>query len=117
MLTVIDEHSRECLAIHVQRQLKSDDVLAVLTDLFVKPKLDTILYKSDYFQSSERTRASVTTTFSGSWGELVDAQVCGGNSLMLAGSAIPAALKTLPTWPETWVRVVMTLPSFSMVAS
>ena len=35
MLTVIDEHSRECLAIHVQRQLKSDDVLAVLTDLFV----------------------------------------------------------------------------------
>jgi len=36
MLTVIDEHSRECLAIHVQRQLKSDDVLAVLTDLFVK---------------------------------------------------------------------------------
>ena len=37
--------------------------------------------------------------------------------MMLAGSAIPAALKTLPTCPETWVRVVMTLPSFSMVAS
>lgn len=36
MLTVIDEHSRECLAIHVQRSLKSDDVLAVLTDLFTK---------------------------------------------------------------------------------
>ncbi len=36
MLTVIDEHSRECLAIHVQRQLKSDDVLAVLTDLFAR---------------------------------------------------------------------------------
>ena len=35
-LTVIDEHSRECLAVHVQRQLKSDDVLAVLTDLFCK---------------------------------------------------------------------------------
>jgi putative transposase len=35
MLTV-NEHSRECLAIHVQRQLKSDDVLAVLTDLFVQ---------------------------------------------------------------------------------
>ena len=34
MLTVIDEHSRECLAIHVQRKLKSDDVLAVLTELF-----------------------------------------------------------------------------------
>ena len=36
MLTVIDEHSRECLAVHVQRQLKSDDVLAVLADLFCK---------------------------------------------------------------------------------
>lgn len=36
MLTVIDEHSREYLAVHVQRQLKSDAVLAVLTDLFCK---------------------------------------------------------------------------------
>ncbi len=35
MLTVIDEYSRECLAIHVQRQLESDDVLAVLTDPFI----------------------------------------------------------------------------------
>lgn len=26
ILTVIDKHSRECLAIHVQRQLKSDDI-------------------------------------------------------------------------------------------
>lgn len=34
MLTVIDEYSRECLAIHVQRQLRSDDVLAVLAELF-----------------------------------------------------------------------------------
>lgn len=34
MLTVIDEYSRECSAIHVQRKLRSDDVLAVLTELF-----------------------------------------------------------------------------------
>ena len=34
MLTVIDEHSRQCLAIHVQRKLRSDDVLAVLSELF-----------------------------------------------------------------------------------
>ena len=34
MLTVIDEYSRQCLAIHVQRKLRSDDVLAVLTELF-----------------------------------------------------------------------------------
>ncbi len=36
MLTMIDEHSRECLAIHVQRQLKSDDVLAVLAEHFAR---------------------------------------------------------------------------------
>ena len=36
MLTVIDEHSRECLAIAVGRSLTSDDVLATLTDLFTR---------------------------------------------------------------------------------
>ena len=36
MLTVIDEYTRECLAIHVQRKLKHDDVLAVLTELFTR---------------------------------------------------------------------------------
>lgn len=35
MLTVIDEYTRECLAIAVARRLTSDDVLQVLTDLFV----------------------------------------------------------------------------------
>ena len=34
LLTVIDEHSRQCLAIHVQRKLKSHAVLAVLGELF-----------------------------------------------------------------------------------
>jgi putative transposase len=36
MLTVIDEYTRECLAIAVARRLTSDDVLRVLTDLFVE---------------------------------------------------------------------------------
>ena len=36
MLTVIDEYSRECLAIMVERGLKSDDVLDCLTELFVR---------------------------------------------------------------------------------
>ena len=36
MLTVIDEHARECLAIAVARNLTSDDVLQVLTGLFVE---------------------------------------------------------------------------------
>jgi len=35
MLTVIDEFSRECLAIDVSRRLRSDDVLQVLADLMV----------------------------------------------------------------------------------
>ena len=36
MLTVIDEFTRECLAIDTARQLKSDDVLERLSDLFVR---------------------------------------------------------------------------------
>ena len=34
MLTVIDEYSRECLAVLVARRLRSDDVLHLLADLF-----------------------------------------------------------------------------------
>ena len=37
MLTVIDEYSRECLAIEVARRLRSDDVLQVLADLSGRP--------------------------------------------------------------------------------
>ena len=36
ILTVIDEYSRECLAIVVERSLRSDDVLICLAELFVK---------------------------------------------------------------------------------
>ena len=36
ILTVIDEYSRECLAIVVERSLRSDDVLDCLAELFVK---------------------------------------------------------------------------------
>lgn len=35
ILTVIDEYTRECLALIVDRRLRSDDVLHCLTDLFV----------------------------------------------------------------------------------
>ena len=34
MLTVLDEYSRECLAIVVARRLQSDDVLQTLSELF-----------------------------------------------------------------------------------
>lgn len=36
MLTVLDEYSRECLAIDVARKLSSEDVLERLTDLFIR---------------------------------------------------------------------------------
>ena len=36
MLTLIDEHTRECLAIDTARRLKSEDVLERLSDLFVR---------------------------------------------------------------------------------
>lgn len=36
MLTVIDEYTRQCLAIVVERRLKSDDVLFCLAELFIK---------------------------------------------------------------------------------
>jgi putative transposase len=35
MLKIIDEHSRECLAIKVERQLRSQDVLEQLGRLFI----------------------------------------------------------------------------------
>ncbi len=36
MLTLIDEHTRECLAIDAARRLRSEDVLERLSDLFVR---------------------------------------------------------------------------------
>jgi transposase InsO family protein len=36
MLTVIDEFTRQCLAIHVDRKLNSESVLECIADLFVK---------------------------------------------------------------------------------
>jgi len=35
ILTIIDEYTRECLALLVARNIRSDDVLDILTDLFV----------------------------------------------------------------------------------
>jgi len=35
LLTVLDEHTRECLAINVERKLTAEDVVVQMTDLFV----------------------------------------------------------------------------------
>ena len=36
MLTIIDEYTRECLAIVVERRLNSEDVLSTLYELFIE---------------------------------------------------------------------------------
>jgi len=58
MLTVIDEYSRECLAIEVERKLTAEDVLVQLTDLFVQRGVPKHL-RSD--NGSEFTAESVRT--------------------------------------------------------
>jgi len=56
MLTVIDEFSRQCLAIPVARRLNSDDVLATLTELFVEHGPPAFI-RSDN-ELSEKARAA-----------------------------------------------------------
>jgi len=36
ILTILDEYTRECVSIAVQRQIRSQDVISVLTDLFLR---------------------------------------------------------------------------------
>lgn len=36
ILAILDEYKRECLSIVVQRQIRSQDVISVLTDLFLR---------------------------------------------------------------------------------
>jgi putative transposase len=42
MLNVIDEFTRECLSIRIDRKLKSTDVIDVLSDLFSPPGLSPL---------------------------------------------------------------------------
>src|SRR4029077_14867255 len=56
MLTLIDEHTRECLAIDVARSLTSEDVLERLSDLFVRRGVPTYI-RSD--KGSEFTATKV----------------------------------------------------------
>ena len=49
LLTVLDEHTRECLAIVVARKIRAHDVLEVLADLFVRHG------PPEYLRSEQRT--------------------------------------------------------------
>jgi transposase InsO family protein len=44
---IIDEASRECLALVVARKLKSDDILAALAELFVSRGLPTHIWSDN----------------------------------------------------------------------
>lgn len=69
MLTLIDEHSRECLAIDVARRLTSEDVLERLSDLFVRRGVPAYLRSdngSEFTANKVRdwlSRVGVTTLF------------------------------------------------------
>lgn len=69
MLTLIDEHSRECLAIDVARRLTSEDVLERLSDLFVRRGVPEYLRSdngSEFTATKVRewlARVGVTTLF------------------------------------------------------
>ena len=69
LLTIVDEYTRECLSIDVARRLRSDDVLARLTALFVRRGPPTYL-RSDNGPEFTATavrdwlrRVGVTTLF------------------------------------------------------
>jgi putative transposase len=56
MLNVIDEFSRECLAIRIDRKLNSTAVIDVLTDLFILRGAPSHV-RSDNVLCRERTNA------------------------------------------------------------
>jgi len=69
MLTLIDEHSRECLAIDVARKLTSEDVLERLSELFVRRGVPSYLRSdngAEFTATKVRewlSRVGVTTLF------------------------------------------------------
>ena len=61
LLTVLDEHTRECLAIVVARKIRSHDVLEVLADLFVR-------HGPPEYLRSTTDRSSARSSCGGGWG-------------------------------------------------
>ena len=62
-LTVIDEYTRECLAIQVARQIRSDDVVQLLTDLFV------LRGPPEHALARIMARSSAPRLYESGWGE------------------------------------------------
>ena len=64
MLTIVDEFTRECLAIDVAKRLTSEDVFERLSDLFVHRGVP------EHIRSDSRVSSRPSASWSG-WGELV----------------------------------------------
>jgi putative transposase len=58
MLNIIDEFTRECLAIRVNRKLKAVDVIDVLSDLFILRGVPGLI-RSDNVLCGEAAGAAV----------------------------------------------------------
>jgi putative transposase len=54
MLNVIDEFTRECIGIRVERKLKAVDVIDVLSDLFMLRGIPTLFVPTTAQNSSPR---------------------------------------------------------------
>jgi putative transposase len=59
MLNIVDEHSRECLKIHIDRQVKAADVVYELSELFIERGVP------DYLRSDNGSE--FTAAFVGEW--------------------------------------------------
>ena len=58
MLNIIDEFSRECLAIRINRKLKATDVIDALSDLFILRGIPTCQRRRDSAAFSRRKSAA-----------------------------------------------------------
>ena len=66
LLTILDEYTRECLAIDVKRQMNHQDVLDRLAELFVDRRVPEFI-RSD--NGSEFTAQAVRDWLQGCWGK------------------------------------------------
>lgn len=66
ILTLIDEYSRECLALLVERHITSDDVLYCLAELFIRHGIPEHIRSDNGPEFTARVVAAVVGAY---WGE------------------------------------------------
>jgi putative transposase len=81
MLTVVDEFSRQCLAITVARRINADDVLTTLTELFMKHGPPAFIRSDNELSKKARAGESDTSAMArgaSNWG--YDCTMVGANN-------------------------------------